>query len=251
MSLLVVLFPVYVYLARFIIKDTDRNPEKSELRVKKWLSYLTIFVALAAMIGVIISLIYNFLNGELTSRFALKALIVFAVSAFVLWWLRFNLNRHPGEFSSTAKKIAYSGIALISLGIIAGFFIAGSPISARKLAFDQTRIYDLQNIQSRIIYYWQSKNTLPKSLTDLNSNLDNYIIPIDPETGNIYDYRIINALNFELCADFNLVSNSSSETIPQPKSDIRPVTVDSWSHGSGHYCFEREIDKDFYPPIKR
>ncbi len=247
LSLLVVLFPVYIYVARFIMKDTDRNPEKSELRVKKWLSYLTIFVALGAIVGDVIALIYNFLNGELTSRFALKALSVFLVSIFVFWWLRFDLRRKPGEFPSSAKKLSLLGIALISLGIIAGFFVAGSPMSARKMALDQTRIYDLQNIQGRIIYFWQNKKTLPKSLTDLNSQIDGYIVPSDPESNSSYEYRAIDNLSFELCATFNLPSSDmkNGEVIPL-SGNYYPSLGENWAHKDGRVCFERTIDKDFY-----
>src|SRR5438132_4874360 len=42
----------------------------------KWLIYLTLFVAALIIIGDLVSLIYNFLGGDVTIKFVLKALSV-------------------------------------------------------------------------------------------------------------------------------------------------------------------------------
>ena len=79
LAALIVFFPVYLWVSRFLKKDIDENPEKRELKIRKWLLYLTLFVASLTIIGDLIALIYNFLNGELTLRFVYKILSIFFI----------------------------------------------------------------------------------------------------------------------------------------------------------------------------
>src|ERR1700730_2631744 len=63
----VVMFPVFVWTAVFLRKDVNANPEKKELKVRRWLMYLTVFVASLVIIGDLIALINTFLQGDLTT----------------------------------------------------------------------------------------------------------------------------------------------------------------------------------------
>ena len=83
-----------------------------------------------------------------------------------------------------------------------GFDIIGSPFAQRSKRFDERRVSDLQTIQNYITNYWQNKEKLPTNLRDLEDPLLGVIIPVDPETGGQYEYRIIASLKFELCATF-------------------------------------------------
>ena len=66
---------------------SDQGPRRSAA-----VTYVTLAIAACALVGDVISLIYNFLGGELTARFLLKVLTValIAGTAFVyyLWDLR-------------------------------------------------------------------------------------------------------------------------------------------------------------------
>ena len=83
LAALIVIFPVYVWVSRFLKKDIDENPEKRELKIRKWLLYLTVFVAALVIIGDLVTLINTFLNGELTARFILKVLTIFFIAGSV------------------------------------------------------------------------------------------------------------------------------------------------------------------------
>src|SRR3989344_9353400 len=69
LAALVVFFPVYFWVSRFLRKDIEENPEKRDLKIRKWLLYLTVFVAALVVIGDLVVLINTFLEGELTIRF--------------------------------------------------------------------------------------------------------------------------------------------------------------------------------------
>lgn len=91
-SALLVAFPVFVYLSRVIARGVRNDPAKRASRVRKWLTYLTLFVAALALMCDVITLVYNVLGGEATTRFVLKVLVVAVVAGTVfcyyLWDLR-------------------------------------------------------------------------------------------------------------------------------------------------------------------
>jgi len=145
------------------------------------------------------------------------------------------------------KFFVYGIIAIVAAAIIAGFFVVGSPETARLGRFDIKRESDLGMIQGNGTYFWQSKQKLPESLEDLRDDLRGVIIPTDPETRVPYGFRILGERSFELCATFSLPSQVSEVARP-----IEPMGIRSaWEHGSGPTCFEWTIDPDFFPPIQK
>jgi hypothetical protein len=73
---LLVAFPLFVYMFRFIAKMVAQDPTKRASRPRKWLTYLTLFVAAVALTGDLVTLVYNVLGGEYTIRFLLKVATV-------------------------------------------------------------------------------------------------------------------------------------------------------------------------------
>ena len=80
---LVVVFPAYLYSSWALERGYAANPATRELRTRKWLIYFTLFLAAIIIAGDVVSLVYSFLNGDLTTRFALKAVTVFLISGAV------------------------------------------------------------------------------------------------------------------------------------------------------------------------
>src|SRR5690606_37523696 len=91
-STLIVAFPVFLFVASRISRDIAEEPARRNSAVRRWLTYLTLFVAASIVIGDVIALIYNLLSGELTVRFVLKALVVAAIAGgafgYYLWSVR-------------------------------------------------------------------------------------------------------------------------------------------------------------------
>ncbi len=73
---LIVAFPVFLYTSWLTGRAIDRDPVKRASKIRRWLTYLTLFIAATALIGDVTTLVYNLLGGELTLRFALKVLTV-------------------------------------------------------------------------------------------------------------------------------------------------------------------------------
>lgn len=91
-SSIVVAFPIFLLLSRKIYRELARSPIKRLSAIRRWLTYLTLFVTAGFLIGDLTTLVYNALGGELTIRFILKVLIVGAIAGtifgFYLWDLR-------------------------------------------------------------------------------------------------------------------------------------------------------------------
>ncbi len=254
MALLIIIFPAYLWVSRVLHRDLVSEPRKNELRIRRWLLYLTLFLAALLIIGDLVALIYNFLEGELTMRFSLKVLSVLAVAAAIFWYYLYDLRAKAAVLAPKALLFVRGTVAAVCILIIAGFFIAGSPFRQRLVRFDLQKTNDLQNLQGQIVNYWQRKETLPASLDDLRDTISGYVPPRDPQNGTAYEYHPTGALAFELCAEFNLTSQGSqagtSYARPPYPASVGPGVNESWDHVAGHVCFPRTIDPDLYPPQK-
>ncbi len=94
---LVVVFPAYIVLSWFINKQYALDPEKRNIRIRKWLTYLTLSIAAIVVVGDLVTLVFNFLEGDLTARFLLKVLAVFfaAGSSFIYYF--WDIRRHSKD----------------------------------------------------------------------------------------------------------------------------------------------------------
>lgn len=86
---IIVAFPLYLFLMRDILK---KGSEARQSKIRKWLSYITLVIAAAIIIGDLISILTGLLGGELTIRFILKASTILAITGsifgYYLWDLR-------------------------------------------------------------------------------------------------------------------------------------------------------------------
>lgn len=254
LAVLTIIFPLYLWLTYYLQKDILRIPEKRELKTRKWLLYFTLFLTTIAIVVDLVTLLYNFLNGELTLNFILKVLAVFAIAASVfayyLWTLRKDIPacRHP-----RMRVFVFLEILLVSAFIIFGFYVNGLPQSERLRRFDARRESDLAIIQNEIVVYWQAKRSLPAKLDDLRNDITGFAPPSDPITGSAYEYRVTGTLSFELCATFE--TSSGDQDLDKSRMPAAPfmggLYDGNWRHDAGRVCFMRTIDPDLYPPLKK
>jgi hypothetical protein len=80
---LIIAFPVYLAITRLLEQSYVREPERRSSPVRKWLTYLTLFVAAILVISYFISLVSQLLAGELALPFLLKVGIVTAIAGAV------------------------------------------------------------------------------------------------------------------------------------------------------------------------
>ena len=256
LAFVIVVFPVYVWASRFLRRDMEANPEKKELKIRKWLLYLTVFAAGLTIIGDLVALLNTFLEGEITARFILKVLTIFFIAGSVFYYyykeLRSDDSKKDVWKAWDIRAFPWAVIVVVLAAVVFGFFVAGSPTSRRTERFDERRVQDLSVIQSHVISYWQNKGALPGNLGELPNDLLGVVVPIDPKTGNAYEYRVMGNLKFQLCATFETSSKGDSNGGIRPMPAL-PMSypypggeVQTWDHGVGRVCFERTIDPDFF-----
>ena len=252
-SAIIIVFPVFILVSWYLNKIYRRESEVRDSKIRKWLIYLTLFIASLVIIGDLIFVINTFLGGEITTRFILKALSIIFVAGVIFGYYLDDVRRETP--TKLAKYFAWTISALVLIVIVAAFFIVGTPNSARLMQYDQQKISDLQSIQYQIVNYWQTKQSLPNSLADLNDSISGLLAPTDPQTKVSYEYNIKDATNlsFELCAVFNKQGNDmyASPAVPAPVSVSVGGVTQNWQHSAGRICFERTIDKQLYPPLTK
>lgn len=247
-SSLLIVFPVYLGTTWYLRKDFIRNPEKRELKIRKWLLNFTLFVAALTIIVDLITLVNTFLNGELTTRFLLKVVIVLIIAGAVLAYYVWDLKRTTTPESHPSKTIAAVALVVVVASIAGGFFVIGSPLTQRQRRFDERRINDLQMLQGQIISYWTVNSKLPDTV--LEADMGNFTAPKDPENVSDYEYKITGPLSFELCAVFGLASLPDKGNMPRPYygGPYDSLNQHNWNHSAGRVCFSQTIDPDFYKP---
>ncbi len=228
---LFITFPVYLYTTVMIRKDFLHYPEKRNLKIRRWLLYFTLFLAINIMMSDLGVLFYHFLGGEITAGFLYKTLIIF-FSVACLFGFYFK-DLHQGWSSLQAALWLWFIVILVLLTLIMGFHLTGTPNLARNQALDNKRINNLTTIQMEVIHYWQHNHRLPPSLDVLTNTLTGYSVPSDPITQLPYGYRVVSPSTFELCADFS--------TMSQDRNAYQPNINWNWSHPAGLYCFQRKV----------
>lgn len=249
-SALLIVWPVLILMSWLINKDLQGDSGKRDIWVRKWLLYLTLFIASLTVIVDLITLVNIFLSGEITTRFVLKVIVVLAVAVAVFAYYFWELRRDTTKKTKVTKISAIVSSVVILGWIIAGFFLVGSPMEQRAIRMDETRVYDMQSIQSQALQYWIQKEALPATLKDLEDPFSGYQVPVDPLTKNEYTYTIKGELEFELCATFETDHNFSAQgAVSYPREYYSPSqdsTFNLWQHEAGLACFSRVIDPELY-----
>jgi type II secretory pathway pseudopilin PulG len=249
MASLIVLFPLFVVLMRTIHRDIEKDPTRSTIWVRRWALFLTLFVAGLTMAIDLIILLTTFLQGgDITAAFVLKVAVVFLVAAAGFMHFIADFWGYWEQYPSRARSVGYASGVLIILSIVAGFFILGTPQSARQYRLDEQRVSDLQSIQSQIVSYWQSKQALPATLSDLSDSVGYFTLPMDPDTRATYVYKPTGTNTFNLCATFTRATRDNIGQSAPMYNDI--AAPEKWQHGAGQVCFNRTIDPQLYPSNK-
>ncbi|HYF28814.1 MAG TPA: DUF5671 domain-containing protein [Candidatus Paceibacterota bacterium] len=258
MAALIVLVPTTVVIMHYLRRIIIEEPGKAQIWVRRWAIGLTLFIATLTILIDLVTLINTFLNGEITVRFGLKVLTVLAVAVFIFFHTLLDMKGYWIKHGRRAHLLGGFTILVSLIAVVAGFFIVGTPGAARDVRFDIRRVNDLQMIQGQVLSYYQQKQTLPDSLSELEDPLAYFTLPADPETNADYVYKKTGDLSFELCAVFaregkDLAGRGGfgrdiAVSYPYPGPD---GAMENWQHGEGQQCFERTIDPERYPPFEK
>ncbi len=231
---IIVAFPVFIWATRSILRDQMENPDKAESAVRRWVSNIGLLLTALVFLGDLITFVTVLLQGEITTRFALRCCVVLVLAGAVFLYYSRGLGK-----SRTLPPVTWhrmfaggSGLAmLLTLGL--GFWSNGSPSSVRVLNEDNRRVGDLHGLTVQL----QNKklNGLqgpPASLAEVGLTV------ADPFTGRPYEYRRLDGEHYAVCAGFEA-----------PIATGASPAARFWAHPAGRKCFDINFASEPpYPP---
>jgi hypothetical protein len=238
-AFLVVFFPAYIVLTRTVNK-VRRTESGVYLTLTKWLIYLSLLVGGAVVLGDLVAIIMSFLNGELTVRFALKALAILTVVgiafSYYLADARGYWQAHERDSINYGVVVSFFVIATI----VFGFMHTQSPAEVREINLDGNQISDLQTIQWQVQSYAALNQKLPTTLEEAFGQID---IPAAADGRDAYTYSVKDAKAFAICGTFAFDSSMYSQEYATGMY-TEPFTIknpDDWNYKAGPWCFERVL----------
>lgn len=237
---LVVFFPTYILLTRTVNRIRRLSGVDHYLVVTKWLVYLSLLAGGAVLLGDLVAVIMTFLEGDITTRFVLKALsVLFVVGAAFKYYL-FDARGHWITHEGLSVIYGLVSFAVVLTSVAYGLVVIDSPAVVREMKLDEKEIMDLQDIQSRIQdHVYQTNGELPMTYEELYPA----DVPAAPEGRDAYEY-IVTDIGFSLCATFGEASqntDSMARSVPVIAEKGQFYVSQNWEHPAGRYCFERII----------
>ena len=242
---LVIAFPVFLLLSRVIGREVAREPERRGSPVRKWLTYLTLFVAAVVIIGDLTMLVTRVLGGELATSFLLKVLVVALISGTVFGHYLGDLRREEGSATPARPGTALGARAAagaVFAVMAAGLVLSGSPQAERGRKLDTQRIEALQRIQHAMRGYYDARHRLPEALDSLLYVPDGVTAEtlLDPATRRPIEYRALDSLAFELCVEFQAAGDAQGSRGRQSPY-VSPFGSEFWRHEAGRKCFRFDV----------
>ncbi len=233
---LLIAFPVFLFASRVIARSLARDPEKRNSGVRRWLTYLTLFIAALVLIGDLVWVVSSMLSGELATRFLLKAAVVFVVAGVVFGHYLGGLRRDEDQPSARAGTAWFgrAGAGGVLRTLLVALFAAGSPQRARTRELDQRRLRDFEGIVQHLRSYHAQEGMLPSTL--IEAIKVPYAPPglgiNDPVSFEPYGYQVLDSVTVRLATQF------ASRDSVGPYGEMPALF---WSHPKGRYAFRFSV----------
>jgi len=239
---LVVAFPVFAWLARHIGGDVARHPVKRLSPVRRWLTYLTLFIAAAVLIGDLVALVYNVLGGETSLRFVLKVLVVAAIASAVFGYYLSDLRRDEagGASRGVGRGLVLATAVAVVATVATAIAVTGSPSAQRQARLDERRVQDLRQLEAAVTDYARREGRLPDAVDRLPQETGRQLSLDDPAGGGRYGYEQGERRRYRLCAVF--ATDTRGEGARAAAAD------EGWRHPAGRHCFERAVPAQVLEP---
>lgn len=247
MAAAIVSYPLLLWMSRIIQKEIAQHPQKAWSGIRRWLTYLTLFVAAASLMVDVITLVFSLLQGELSVRFLLKVVTVFVLAGGTFQYYFLSLKTDVSNMKALNKKFLTFASVITVAAVVWGIVIVGSPATGRQQKFDDVRLQDLREIHNElyaIVYDDRAQKdptvtpapveSLPKTLRDMLAQaLYQQPSIVDPETGEMYEYTVKDTYHFSLCATFNFARDERYDIF--------------WNHPEGRYCYDFDTrERNYY-----
>jgi hypothetical protein len=244
-SALFIAAPIFYVISRLINQGLRRGELDKDSGIRRWLTYFILLVSFLIILGVFIGVINNFLSGELTTRFILKALTVLIISGAVFSYYLYDVKRDAAAAKDKVVLI-FTGVSvvLVLAAFIAAWFFVESPATARARLLDQALVSNIYSLESAVNNFYVKTQALPDNLTAVAASgvyLDSRLLN-DPDSQEPIAYHKLGDRTFEFCATFRLDSAMNGDR-------NYPVVYpgDNKNHRAGYQCLPGNL---YAAPVK-
>ena len=241
-SALIISAPIFYFTARQIYKNLFSGALGKDSSVRRWLTYLVLFVSSVVMIGWLIATVNSFLDGELTIKFILKAVTAISIAASIFTFYLYDIKREQvaGKKDKVIQMYFYGSLAVVIAVFIASLFFVESPAKTRNRKLDNAILENFNDIDRAVSDYYYDEKKMPENLDKLVSEF-NYLTNKDiedPLSKTKYEYNIIDNKKYELCASFRTSNKDQNEVKYNYYKDL-------WPHDAGYQCISQKVkEKD-------
>jgi hypothetical protein len=96
LATLFVSYPLFLLVWWFLLREVRIAPEKANSGVRRWLSFLSLFVGAVTIMADVITVVFYLVEGDLTVRFLLKVAVLLVITGALFIYLALTL-RSEGE----------------------------------------------------------------------------------------------------------------------------------------------------------
>ncbi len=238
-SALFIAGPTYYFLSRLINRGLHKKELEPDSPLRRWLTYFIILVAAVIILAVFVGVIDNFLAGELTVRFILKAVTMLIIAGAVFSFYFYDVKRQTIKDKDRVIRLFgwISAVLVLAVFITAWFFVQ-SPKLARAKRLDQLLVNNIYQLENDVNSYYSQYGRLPADLKEIEDSPDVYLDPknlVDPETKQAIEYKKESEKKFSFCAFFRAASDESSD-----KSQAYNNSGNK-DHNAGYDCLEGQL----------
>ncbi len=241
LAAVIVAFPLYLFLMRRLTTAVAVDPERRQSLIRRWLTYLTLVVGAAVILGDVIALLSRLLAGDPTTGFVLKVVAILVITGPIFGYYLWDMRQAEEEVTESTARAAPVLLGMVIAAVVVviatlgySIYLVGTPGQQRDVRLDERRVDDLRDISRNIDRYLELNNAMPESLEALKGPRYNVRSIEDPESGAPYGYRVIEGNAFELCAVFTTDSSEGR------RGESRRFSERAWDHGAGLTCFDLE-----------
>ncbi len=234
-SALIIAIPLYYITMYFLEKNLRNGGLDKDSAIRRWLIYFILFVSSVVMIVWLMITIGSFLNGELTTKFILKAVTAVVLAGIIFSFYLYDIRRDKIKDKNLIIRIYFYATLVITVGaLIFSFFFVESPTQARARIHDSTMLDQFTQIDSAISTYYTKNSKMPTSLDQLIQDapylsMSNFK---DPLSGKPFDYKKIDDSNYQLCATFMTDNHDAN-------NQLTYTYADRWPHAIGYQCLKQ------------
>lgn len=214
--------PIFFFSTSRIYKGLKEKELEESAPLRKWLTYLILFISSIVIIWALIDILNNFLEGGLTLNLGLKSLTILFISGVIF---SFYLSDVRGSFKKLLKPYFVFSLSLILIVFVSSFFIIDSPQAAREKKLDEKIVSSAGTVESMISQYYYEYEKLPETLEEAREHSKYFI------ASEGIDYEVIDEDSYQLCATF-LTSNLDEEE-----------RYFLWRHDKGYQCMTEKVNR--------